>query len=157
MKSATINEIKRELAELEADRLREVALRLAKYKVENKELLTYLLYEASDEEAYVTGGRREVDEAFKALTNTNLYYYKKSVRKILRQVNRLSKYSGVPQTELSLRLQFCRSLRDSGVEFQKSPVMANIYAGQVKLISKLHASLPEDLQADYGEEIRRLA
>jgi len=52
MKAATINEIKQELQSLPPVRLSEICLRLAKFKKDNKELLTYLLFEAQDEEEY---------------------------------------------------------------------------------------------------------
>lgn len=149
MKSASLNEIKRELGTVGEDRLVELALRLAKYKTENKELLTYLLYEAGDEAAFVTGVKREITDAFQAIPNTNLYYFKKSVRKILRLVNKHAKYSGIPQTELELRLHFCLALRESGVAFEKSPVILNLFRHQVNKVDSLIAALPDDLQLDF--------
>lgn len=154
MKPASLSEIKRELGTVGEDKLIELSLRLAKYKTENKELLTYLLYEAADEPAFVTGVKREITEAFQAIPNTNLYYFKKSVRKILRMVSKHAKYSGIPKTELELRLHFCSALRQSGVAFEKSPVILNLFRQQVNKIDGLIAALPEDLQLDF-EATRR--
>ena len=53
MKAATIHEIKQELVTLKPAALSELCLRLAKFKKENKELLTYLLFEAHNETEYV--------------------------------------------------------------------------------------------------------
>jgi hypothetical protein len=64
MKAASINEIKKELGELDAKALRDICMRLAKYKKENKELLTYLLFEAHDEAGYVNAVKSEMDELF---------------------------------------------------------------------------------------------
>ena len=111
MKAASLNEIKRELSTLGEERLAEICLRLGKYKVEVKELLTYLLFEAGDEQAFVQGGKRDIEEAFKAIPNNNLYYFKKSIRKILRMVGKQTRYSGSPQTELELRIHYCRCLK----------------------------------------------
>lgn len=156
MTSATIAELKRELSTLDSTRLAEVLVRMAKYKVENKELLTYLLYESSDEAGFVEGGKRDIDEAFAAIPNKNLYYYKKSLRKILRMVNKEAKYSGVPATGLELRIHFCLALKNSGVDFRKSPVIVNLYQQQVKKIQALMNALPEDMQGDYAANIARL-
>lgn len=156
MTSATLADLKRELSTLDSARLTEVALRMAKYKVENKELLTYLLYESTDEAGFVEGGKRGVDEAFAAIPNKNLYYYKKSLRKILRMVNKHSKYSGVPATGLELRIHFCLALKNSSVDFRKSPVIVNLYKQQVKKIQALLKALPEDMQADYTQQVNQL-
>ncbi|MBL7848868.1 MAG: hypothetical protein JNL40_15475 [Cyclobacteriaceae bacterium] len=156
MKPASLNEIKRELGTVGEEKLIELNLRLAKYKTENKELITYLLYEASDEAAFVTGVKRDITEAFQAIPNTNLYYFKKSVRKILRLVNKHAKYSGIPQTELELRLHFCRALRESGVTFEKSPVILNLFRQQVDKVDKLCSALPEDLQLDFEAALKGL-
>ena len=81
-------------------------MRMAKHKKENKELLTYLLFEAHDEPAFVSNVKAEMDELFCSLPSGNVYYIKKSLRKILRIVNKQIKYSGLKQTELELRLYF---------------------------------------------------
>lgn len=156
MKAATLHEIKRELGERSAEELAALCLRLAKYKVENKELLTYLLYEAGDEAGYVEGTRRDISEAFAAIPNTNLYYFKKRLRRILRLVNKHARYSGKPTTELDLRLHFCTSLRECGVDYARSPVIMNLYNQQLKKIQSLLSSLPDDLRMDYQSSAEKL-
>jgi hypothetical protein len=100
MKAATINEIKRELLSLDAETLTALCLRLAKYKKENKELLTYLIFEAHDENAYVEAVKEETNDLFSTLPDRNTYLIKKTLRKILRFVNKQIKYSGNERTEL---------------------------------------------------------
>ena len=53
MKTASVKEIKDELKFKTSDELRELCLQLSRFKKENKELLTYLLFEAQDEEAFI--------------------------------------------------------------------------------------------------------
>ena len=55
MKPAVISEIKQELNTLSAKELLELCLQLAKYKKDNKELLSYLLFEADDLPSYIAG------------------------------------------------------------------------------------------------------
>src|SRR4051794_29756433 len=102
MTTAPIQEIKKELRTLDAASLQELCMRLAKYKKENKELLNYLLFEAHNERAYIENIKEELSELFKAVPCSNVYYIKKSLRKILRFANRQIKYSGIKQTELEL-------------------------------------------------------
>ncbi len=81
MITASLKEIKSELHELDPDRLHEICLRLAKYKKENKELLTYLLFEAHDEQGYIAHVKNDVEMLFEELPKGNVYYVKKGAAK----------------------------------------------------------------------------
>ncbi len=157
MKAASLSDIKKELATKDADELNDLCLRLAKYKKDNKELLTYLLYEASDENAYVENVKSDMDEMFVDVRKENLYYAKKNLRKILRMVNKQVRYSGIRQTELELRIHFCATLKASGIRFHSSQVLVNLYQQQLKKIHAALTKLPEDLQYDYMQSIANLA
>jgi hypothetical protein len=156
MKAASLHELKKEVSTLKTGELQSVCMRLAKYKKENKELLTYLLFESPDEAAYVEGVKTDINEQFAAIPNPNLYYVKKSLRKILRMVNRQIRYSESKQTELELRIHFCQRLKESGIPLDKSPVLQNLYQQQLKKISITASRLPEDLQFDYQRSIESL-
>lgn len=153
MKASSLNEIKKELLALDSKELQELCMRLAKYKKENKELLTYLLFEAHDESGYVSAVKAEMDELFHSLPSGNVYYIKKGLRKILRILNKQIKYSVNKQTELELRLYFCAKIRDAGVPLRSSTVLYNMNDQQLKKIKNVLAQLPEDLQYDYHHEI----
>src|SRR5215813_3323925 len=115
MKSATIHEIKQELLTLKPAQLTELCLRLGRFKKENKELLTYLLFEAHDEPGYINGIKKEIEEEFAGINLSHLYFAKKSLRKIARMINKYCRYSGAKQTEVELRIYFCRQLKESGI------------------------------------------
>ena len=53
MKSASVKELKAALHNLSPIEMLEVCMLMAKYKRENKELLSYLLYEADNEQQYI--------------------------------------------------------------------------------------------------------
>jgi hypothetical protein len=156
MKAASINEIKKELAFLDLKTVQDLCMRLAKYKKENKELLTYLLFEANDENGYVNGVKAEIDQHFDALPRSNVYLIKKSLRKILRITNKQIKYSDVKQTEVDLRVYFCFKIKKAGINLLPSQVLTNLYQQQLKKIESALAKLPEDLQYDYQAELQQL-
>lgn len=157
MKAASINEIKRELKSLPPEALQELCMRLAKYKKENKELLTYLLYEADNEQSYITAIKEDMDALFDELpSRNNLYYVKKSLRKILRFANKQIKYSGIKETELELRIYFCSKVLDAKVPLREGTVLYNLYQQQLKKIYTIVVKLPEDLQMDYQREIQAI-
>jgi len=157
MKAASINEIKKELQTLDINTLRELCMRLARYKKENKELLTYLLYEADNERSYISAIKEELDEMFRELpSRTNLYYVKKGLRKILRFANKQIKYSGIKQTELEIRIYFCSSILDAKIPLREGTVLYNLYQQQLKKIYAIVLKLPEDLQLDYQREVEAI-
>ncbi len=156
MKTATIHELKQELQEVAPARLLELCLRLAKFKKENKELLTYLLFESHNEEAYINSIRLVIDEGFDDLPRGSLYLVKKSLRKILRITNKYVRYTGSRQAEAALLIYFCRKMKNSGIEIQKSTVLTNLYQQQLKKIGGAIESLHEDLQFDFRQEVEEL-
>lgn len=155
MKAATIHEIKQELTDLKPATVADLCLRLARFKKENKELLTYLLFEAHNEPAFVESVKREIDELFTTINQSHLYFAKKTLRKIIRIINKYCRYSTVKQTEVELRLHFCSSLFNSGISLYNTAI-SNIFQGQLKKVNTVLATLHEDLQYDYYRELEKL-
>jgi hypothetical protein len=156
MKAATLSELKAELHTIPPSRLMELCLHLAKYKKENKELLSYLLFEAVDEQGFIKSVKDEIDDQLLNLNKSSLYLAKKTLRKILRTTNKHIRYSGLKRTEVDLLIYFCRKLKNSGVHINKSVVLTNLYLRQIQKIKKALATLHEDLQYDYEEELKSL-
>jgi hypothetical protein len=156
MKAASIHELKSELINISPEQLVELCVRLAKFKKENKELLTYLLFEAFDEQAYVENVKTEMQQQFKEINTANLYFVKKSLRKIIRNLNKFIRYTASAETEVKLLLFFCSTLKNSGIPIEKNPVINNIYQNQLKKIKKTIAGMHEDLQYEYIKESTQL-
>jgi hypothetical protein len=153
MKAASLNEIKKQLDTLDALAMEKICLRLARYRKENKELLTYLLFEAHDEEAYVSNVKIDVDELFETLPRGNVYFIKKSVRKIIRFINKQVRFSGAATTELEVRIYFCLKMRSANVPLNPGTVLYNLYHQQLKKVQAIWSKLPEDLQFDYERDL----
>ena len=156
MKAATISEIKNELSSLSAARLAELCLQLAKYKKDNKELLTYLLFEENDMNAYIANVKEQIDEQFTEVNTGHLYFAKKTLRKILRVTGKHIRYTSSKQAEAELLIYFCQKLKNSGIRFQTSTVLMNLYNAQLKKINAAIAGFHEDEQYDYLKAIKEL-
>jgi hypothetical protein len=156
MNSASLNEIKKELQQQDEATLQALCLRLAKFKKENKELLTYLLFDSQNEPGYLREVKAEMDSHFDQLTDRNLYISKKMIRKTLRIVNTCIRYSGIPQTELELRIYFCEKMRAAAVPLTPGTVLGNLYHQQVKKIDHVLNTLPEDFRGDYAAAMESL-
>ena len=153
MKAATSNELKQELQASSSKQLIELCLRLARFKKENKELLTYLLFEAHDEAAYIQSIKDDMDEQFAQLSHINLYLTKKSLRKILRSTNKFIRYTGSKLAETELLIHYCKNIIAAKIPFHKSTALTNLYNQQLKKINAAVVLLHEDLQHDYWKEI----
>ena len=153
MKAPSLQELKQELAALSPQELTALVLRLARFKKENKELLSYLMFYHSSEALFVQEIKTELDAEFKEVNKSNLYQAKKTIRKILRTINKYCRYSNVKQTEIELRIYYCNKLNDLNIGFSRSQVLKNLYNGQVKKIIGLLDALHEDHRFDYVNEI----
>ena len=156
MKAATINELKQELLDTPAPKITELCLRLARFKKENKELLTYLLFEAHDTVAYIENVKAAMEVQFEDINKSNVYFVKKTLRKILRTTNKYIRYSGLANVEIELLLYFCKRMKALNISISSNPVLSNIYNNQLKKITRAIATLHEDLQYDYLREINKL-
>ncbi len=156
MKAASIPELKLELSNIPAEQLADLCIRLAKFKKENKELLTYLLFEAFDEQAYIENIKADILQQFEEINTSSIYFVKKSLRKIIRTLNKYIRYTGLSETEAKLLLFFCVTLKNSGIPIERNPVIKNMYLNQLKKISKAIATMHEDLQYEYARELEQL-
>ena len=156
MKAATINELKQELVNSTPTQLTELCLRLARFKKENKELLTYLLFEAHDTAAYIKSVKEELDSQFEGMNKSNVYFVKKTLRKIIRTAAKYTRYSGLATVEIELLIYFLATMKSLNIPIDKNPVLTNIYQNQLKKVNKAIETLHADLQYDYLKETRKL-
>jgi hypothetical protein len=156
MKTVTIKEIKDELRNRSAKEMLDFCLRLSKFKKENKELLAYLLFDSYDEEAFIESIKVEIDEQFELINTKSYYLIKKSVRKILAFVKRNIRFSPKKQTEIELLIYFCTKLNKFTPSIHRNPSLKNLYLRQIELIKKAISTLHEDLQHDYGVELKSI-
>lgn len=152
MNAASIAELKKSLVRLDQGELLEICLRLARSKKENKELLTYLLFLSGDEAGFISSLCDEIDEQFHGDPIT----HKKTLRKIIRSMDKWLRFSGNKETAIKVRLYFCQALKVSGTPFRRNKVMSNMFDGQIRKIQKLIEGLHEDLQHDVQWELNEL-
>ena len=156
MKAATTKELKEELLKYPHKELVDICLRLAKFKKENKELLSYLLYESGNEAGYVESIKTEMEEQFALLHRKTYYLMKKGVRKILRGVKTQIRYSQKKETEVELLIHFCSQMLTLRPSIGADLMLKNLYNRQLESTKKLVKKLHEDLQYDFELELENL-
>jgi hypothetical protein len=156
MKAASVNEIKQELKGRDKNELVELCLRLARYKKENKELLTYLLFEADDLPVYIRHVNEEIDEGFAGINTSNVYFAKKNIRKVLRVANKHIRYTGSKTAEAEILIHYLTGFKNLKLSWQKSTALVNLYQSQLKKIRAAIGTMHEDLQHDYLREVEKV-
>ena len=156
MKAASVKELKAALDNLPETELASLCLRLIKFKKENKELATYVLFDEGNETSYVASVTGALDALFADVHPTNPFYAKKTLRKIVRSAARYSKYSNEPTTAVEVLLFLAERMRPVIAGLKRSTAVENIYLGVIKKIQKLTAALHEDLQYDYSQQLSKL-
>ncbi|MBS1610748.1 MAG: hypothetical protein JSS70_18725, partial [Bacteroidetes bacterium] len=101
--------------------------------------------------------KKEIDELFAEINLSHLYFAKKSLRKIVRIINKYCRYSGIRQTEVELRLYFCTVLKGSDIPIERNTVISNLYQAQLKKTVSIFKTLHEDLQYDYKKQLEKLS
>ena len=153
MKPTSVKEIREQLQFLEPYELQEVILRLARFKKENKELLTYLLFKAKDEDAFIDEVEREIEADFQGINRNSYFYMKKSMRRILRNVKKYSRYSGKKETESVLLLCYLKIMNEISPSVHRDRVLKKLYQRQREKLELHISTLHEDLQFDLKREL----
>ena len=156
MKPASLSLIKSALNHRNEEELRKLCISLARHKLENKELLSYLLFDADDEDEYIRLVNEEVSHLFAQINNSNLYYIKKGVRKILRLAKKQIRFSKEAETEVAILLHFLSELKEYASYFDQSTAFRNLYDRQLQQVKKKLKTLHPDVQYDYKASLTEL-
>jgi hypothetical protein len=156
MKAVSVKELSQELQNLTPKELRDLCLRLSRFKKENKELLTYILFESSDEALYVENVKKEMDRMFEEVNRKTYYFIKKGLRKILQITKKYIRYSQNKKTEMELLIYYCTSLQRFTPSIKRNKALTNLFDRQVDAISEKLTALHEDLRYDYEPDLERL-
>ncbi len=153
MKIASLKEIKDELKHSTQEELIEYCLHMVKFKKDNKELLTYLLYEADNDQLYINDVKEEIDLGFSEVNKSNSWAAKKQVRKILSKLKKNIRYAQNKEVEIELLLHFCLRLHNFQPVIAKNKILQNTLETQLRLTQKAIATLHPDLQRDYSGQL----
>jgi hypothetical protein len=155
MKTASVNDLKYALQNLNGKELIQVCLRMSKHSKESKELLTYLLFEADNEMQYIEHVKADLDDYFSNIQVLNFSNLLKKLRKAVRMANKYIKFSGSKQVEVAVLIYICGKLKPYVLGIT-STALNNLYQRQLTKIEKSLSKLDEDLQFDYQQEITNI-
>ena len=145
---ASLSEIKKELEKRGKSQLLADCYRLIKFKKENKELMSFILFDSDDLPSFVEKVTTEMDELFEGMNRTNVYFIKKTTRKIVRNLTKYIRFTQSKETEAELLIYFCNCFHRYKIPVNKSRQLLNIYTSQLKKLEAALDALHPDLQYD---------
>lgn len=155
MHAATIDTIKTELKQLPPKQVLELLLRLARFKKENKELLTYILFESANESDYVEQIKVEITEEMEEIDKLPAYQYKKQFRKIQRKINKPIKYIGNKSATAELYMHMVRLISKKKKTVSVTSFLDKSLQQYIGKIEKLLPGIEDDLVADFKKQLQQ--
>lgn len=157
MNAASVQTIRAALKELDRSELAALCLRLARFKSENKELISFILFDAAHPAEFLNGAHAEIDELFSQVNVSHVFYAKKTLRKILRMINKNIRITASDKSiGVELLIRFLTNFQGMKMNWKKEKLLRNMYDAQLKKAKLLVASLHEDLRHDYDRHLQRL-
>lgn len=150
MKPSSLKDIKSDLKNSTHDELLELTLRLIRFKKDNKELISYLLYEADNDSLFIESAKKDMDESFAQINRSSFFFIRKGIRKILALTKKNIRYAQKKEIEIELLLHFCKCVVQFRPKVDKNKVIMNTLETQIRMIRKSILTLDEDLQHDYS-------
>ncbi len=143
------SDLKKELLQLSNPEIAALCLRLARFKKENKELLTYLLFKADDQDLFIKEYKEEMDLQFTKISGSS-YLVVKALRKITLQMNNQIRYAGSEVVKIELTLYFCSNYVNYVNYHSPYKPLRNLFYRNIEKAKAVIQKLHEDLQHDYG-------
>jgi hypothetical protein len=143
-----LGNLKQELQEQDRKNLMELCLQLARFRQENKELITFLLFHSHQPLTYADEYKIMIEEPFDKFL-MNPYYLAKGIRKSFRLIGRYAKITKSKEGECELYLHLARLFEEriQGRLVHKALIilLERALKKAFNLIVKMH----EDYQMDY--------
>lgn len=156
MNTPKLVDIKKALKHCSREELIELNIRLAKHKVENKELLHYLLFDEQNETQFVEQIKNFINDEFAEINTKNYYWMRKSIRKVLKNIKKYIRFSKNKDTEIELLLHFLAQMLQLQPDVMKDKRLRNLYERNLLMVDKKISGVHEDLQYDYQLQREKL-
>lgn len=151
-----MQDLKAQLKQLDEAELQQLVIRLARFKKENKEFLSYILFMEADTRQYIKDVGLETEELFRQMKGNTLYQCMKSLRKVIRQLTKYIRFASNKVVETELLLLCCRCMQQHFGNIEDSVQLQRLYDRVWLRAEKALAALHEEKQSDYRAELKEL-
>jgi len=156
MKPATLVQIRKELETISPQRLMALTLRLIKLKSENKEFVSYLLFDEDQLSEYLADLKFEISEVLDCASFSQSLIAKKALRKCQKSITKHARYMGSKDAEAELYMFMIRKIHEKGINKYTHRTIQIIYLRCIERVKKLLPNIHDDLRGDFEIEIQNL-
>lgn len=157
MKSYSLNDIKKEITHLQQKDLIQLCVNVAKFKKENKDYISFILFESHNKRAYLEDVKNDIKSQIISFEGNYFKYdFKKKLRVLKSFLVRNNKYLNDKALSVEMYIFLCNELRQDGYPYMKHGEFDTFYGQQIKKISNFIATLHEDLRYDFGQQLEEL-
>lgn len=156
IKPASLKTIKQELSLLPNQEVIQILLKLVRHRKENKELVSFILFDSKDEASYIRQMKLDMDESMKPVTLSNYATSLKYIRRVLRNTKKIARYSTHNEMEVELLMHFCSILKSKNLPVKEVKGLSKMWDRCIQCILKAISTLHEDLKYDYQTELDTL-
>jgi membrane-anchored protein YejM (alkaline phosphatase superfamily) len=152
MNVLSLSEIRKNLKHLSDEELCVILTKLAKFKKVNKEYVSFLLLNESNEDLYVEEVKEHLLELLENLNQSSIQYAKKTLRKVLKILRQCAAFSEKDVTQLDLSIFFCHELNKLQRSIRNHSIVQGMYNREITRMDKVLKAMHEDLVSDYQIE-----
>lgn len=160
IEKVALADIKQALQQATPNELRDLCVRLARFKQDNKQLLHYALFYQDRPEVFIEEVNVRLKEAVETFNYSHAYWVKKGLRKWQRQVNLLGRISGEPWVQAKLQGMYALACYEAASKVAATEVLTNLCAQATKKfyaqVAKLEADWQHDLTRTFERSMKSL-
>lgn len=153
IKPASLKVIKQELSLLSHQELIQIMLKLVRHRKENKELVSFILFDSKDETSFTQQMKLDMDELMEPVTRFNYATSLKYIRRVLRNTKKVARYSAHNEMEVELLMHFCSILKSKNLPIKDVKALSKMWDRCIQSMLKGISTLHDDLKYDYQTEL----
>ena len=156
MKPATLVQIRKELETVSYNRLLDITMKMVRHKTENKEFISFVLFDEENVADFASDIRHEISEMMQEVQYKPSYIIKRTLRKVLRYISRYCGYVSDKEFEAEMLVYFCRLMKEKRLHRTPIKSINIIYYKQLEKIEKLLPKLTGEVKTDIENELAEL-
>lgn len=155
MDAASLADIRKELAHQSPAELMELVVRLARFRLDNKALIGYWLFDRTNQAQFLAQVHLALDEALASMNFSSAYFVKKSLRKWQRQVNLYGRICGEPWMLADLQGYYVWTCLRAQKKVMYPDYFVELIRAAQRKFNTLLLKLEPDMQHDMQRQFER--
>ncbi len=154
MKAASIKQLRTEIGNLPPHKLAALTERLIKYKKDNKELASYIIFYEEDEAGFADDVETALEEQFGLINFKTAFFAKKGLRKMIRIANKFLRYTPNKSTQARIIMDVLSRLALIPASLKKNTQIKNMQVSLLKKLDDILLQVHQDERHDFEKQLK---